>query len=176
MSKPRVKTQHFPLLIDPDKSTQIYAYLRDNIQWEEGVRSRSGFTRLAKSLAPGENDLVDQVLLEAFKKLDLIDKYQILGIYLNYYQDGTHHTPSHSHKGLTQLIISLGATRTLKVGAKNYRLSNGDVIIFGSSVHSVPPEDNVTEGRISIATFMQTTNPEEQLMIDILSNLAITNT
>lgn len=156
MENTRVFTQYYPSILDPNQSNQTYMYLRDNIQWEAGVPSRrTGFTRLAKSLNTGDNKLVDDTLTEVLKKLNLENKYFILGIYLNYYQDGTHHTPSHSHKGMTQLVVSLGASRTLKVGTKNYRLNNGDAIIFGSSAHSVPTEPNLLEGRISIATFMK---------------------
>jgi hypothetical protein len=154
METSRVMTKQYSIL-DLNSSTGYYNYLRDNIQWEEGVKSRkTGFTRLAKPLNVGDNQVVDYILADVFNKLSFTNKYQILGIYLNYYKDGTHHTPSHTHKGMTQLVVSLGATRTLKVGSKNYQLNNGDVIIFGSSAHSIPIESNVTEGRISIATFM----------------------
>ncbi len=162
----RVATQYYPSFFDQKKATDTYVYLRDAIPWEQGVKSRkTGFTRLAKPLDPGDNKVVDDILTEALTKLNLVDKYDILGIYLNYYQDGTHHTPAHSHQGMTQLIVSLGAIRTLRVGNKNYFLGNGDVIIFGSSTHSVPPEPSLlntspqfdTTGRISIATFMKPT-------------------
>jgi hypothetical protein len=82
-----------------------------------------------------------------------ITVYLIQGIYLNYYENGDHHTPNHSHKGTHQLVISLGQTRTLNVGGKDYSMENGDAIIFGGSVHGVP-KDNSVNGRISIATFM----------------------
>jgi len=39
------------------------------------------------------------------------------------------------------------------VGKKNYTLSNGDMCVFGSSVHGVP-KDSSTQGRISIALFI----------------------
>ena len=47
---------------------------------------------------------------------------------------------------------------SLKIGTKNYNMSSGDVIIFGSSNHGVPIEEEVTEGRISIAVFMDVNN------------------
>jgi hypothetical protein len=34
-----------------------------------------------------------------------------------------------------------------------YALKSGDVIVFGASSHGVPKQLDVTEGRISIATF-----------------------
>ena len=62
-------------------------------------------------------------------------------------------TPNHSHKGTHQLVISLGTSRTLQVGNKDYLMENGDVILFGSSMHGIKPDQSVN-GRISIATFM----------------------
>ena len=59
------------------------------------------------------------------------------------------YTPNHSHKGTHQLVISLGETRTLSVAKNEFRMENGDSILFGSSVHGVPREENVTKGRIS---------------------------
>lgn len=155
-SRKKVITKYHSNILNPTYSTQIYNYLKDNIQWEEGVRSRiTGFTRLAKALNYGDNTVIDNAIIEVFNKLNLMNQYQIQGLYLNFYKNGTHHTPSHSHKNQIQLIISLGATRTLRVGTKNYSLNNGDVIIFGSSTHSVPIEPSILNGRISIATFMQ---------------------
>lgn len=151
----RVMTKHYPGLIDKEFSLQIFESLKNNIQWNEGVRSKHGFTRLAKALDIGDNELVDGILIEVLKTLQLNDKYCIFGVYLNYMQNGNNFIPNHSHKDMTQLVISLGAARTLKVGSKDYPLSSGDVIIFGSSTHGIAKEPNVTEGRISIATFMK---------------------
>ncbi len=53
-----------------------------------------------------------------------------------------------------QLIISLGESRTLTIGSKEYNMENGDVEIFGSSYHSVPKNPEITKGRISIAVFI----------------------
>ena len=52
------------------------------------------------------------------------------------------------------MIVSLGTTRNLIVGSKTYALHSGDVITFGGSTHKVPIQDEVSTGRISIATFM----------------------
>lgn len=182
-------TKHYPSLLDSNLSNQTYTYLRDNIKWEAGVPSRTtGFTRFAKDLNYGDNQLVDNILIEVFTKLNLKDKYQIQGIYLNYYMNGTHNTPSpspsHSHVNQTQLIVSLGATRTLRVGSKNYPMSNGDIIIFGSSTHSISVESSILDGRISIATFMQPLTmltslptfyiiPTDDQLIEIIKQLSL---
>jgi len=166
MEPKRVMTKYHPSLLDSVKSTRDYVYLRDNIKWEEGVRSKRGFTRLARALNRGENKVVDDIISETLEKLGVKNKYDIYGIYLNYYKDGTHYTPSHSHKGTSQLIISLGATRILQVSSKEYSMGNGDVIIFGSSVHGIKQEPELINtkesgdiyGRISIATFMRPHN------------------
>lgn len=97
---------------------------------------------------PELDDLINITLSELTQT-----EYVIHGIYLNFYENGTHYSPNHSHKGTHQLVISLGETRTLKVANKDYVMDNGDAIIFGSSIHGVP-KDNTVNGRISIATFM----------------------
>ena len=81
-------------------------------------------------------------------------QFIIMGIYINYYENGEMYAPNHSHKETYQFILSLGVTRTLNVGKKSYLMKNGDGIIFGSSIHGVPKDSSVNNGRISIATFM----------------------
>ena len=149
----RCSTTFVENVLDQNTSTDLYEYLLDNIVWEDGIRSRKGFTRKAKSLGGGDNWTIDNAIDKSLKMITQ-QQYIIMGIYLNYYENGEMYTPNHSHKGTHQLVISLGAPRTLKVGKKNYLMSNGDGIIFGSSTHGVPKEPNVTTGRISIATFM----------------------
>jgi hypothetical protein len=88
----------------------------------------------------------------------LVFKKTSIFIYLNYYENGeiwTTDHPNHSHSGTHQLVISLGCPRTLQVTKKDYRMENGDAILFGSAIHGVPKEVNVKEERIGIATFMR---------------------
>ena len=134
---------------------------RDNVTWREGVRSKKGFTRKAApiNLDDDENNYGLKEFVTTMLTRMGIDpsSYDIEGTYLNYYEDGSMWTPNHTHPGLHQLVISLGASRTFVLGKKTYTVNNGDVIIFGSAVHGVPKEPEVTEGRISIATFMRPT-------------------
>lgn len=129
------------------------------LPWEAGIRSRNGFTRLAHQLdldsKQGEKilEIVKDVLMQMKTQKSDLPNYAIFGVYINYYRDGTMYTPQHSHKGTHQLVISLGATRTLLIGKKQIRTSNGDAVLFGSSMHGVPKEP-CDKGRISIATFM----------------------
>src|SRR5579862_9333460 len=154
-SRPKVKcmTVFKKGVIDPAVATALYNRLRANILWEDGIKSKHGFTRKAKPLNIGDDDEIDNVIVEALCAVTKIP-YVIFGIYLNYYENGTQFTPNHTHVGTHQLVISLGETRTLQVGKKNYVMENGDVIIFGGSSHGVP-KDNSVNGRISIATFMK---------------------
>lgn len=126
--------------------------LKESIIWEEGIRSKKGFTRKAKALLMGEYPLIDEIILDALKKITK-NRYLISHIYLNYYVDGNMWTPNHSHPGTHQLVISLGASRNLDIGKKSFLMESGDIILFGSSIHGVPKCD-IKEGRISIATFM----------------------
>lgn len=149
----RVLTTYHPKIIDADGSTAIYEYLRDNIKWVDGIRSKQGFTRKAKPMTIGEDEILDSVIVQALNKIGVTEA-AVYGIYLNYYRDGNDWTPNHSHPGMKQVVISLGATRTLTMGKGSHTMSNGDVIIFGSSIHGVPKDPNCKDGRISIAMFL----------------------
>ena len=150
----RTNTKYFPKLIDSDLATGIYDYLRLNIKWEEGIRSKQGHTRLAKGLTFEDDEVVTEFVTSAMKKTKAMDDVITMGLYLNYQRNGNEYTPNHSHPKQVQFVICLGpATRTFIVGNKEYKVSNGDTIIFGSSIHGVPIEPEVKEGRISIATF-----------------------
>lgn len=148
-------------VINPDVATNLYNLLKWNIEWQDGVRSKSGFTRKAKPLCYGQMKEIDDIIDIALISLTNV-QYDVESIYLNYYENGSSWCPSHSHKGTHQLVISLGETRTLKVGTKSYDMSNGDTIIFGSSAHGVP-KDNTVNGRISIATFLTVKIKDDEL-------------
>lgn len=154
------KTAFQKSVIETKEARRLYVKLRDEIDWEEGIRSRKGFTRLAKALTPGDCKDVDDAIALALEVLSPGKRYYITGIYLNYYKDGSFYTPNHKHKGTHQLVISLGAKRTLQIGKKDYEMENGDAIVFGESIHGVPKDEEQRRGRISIATFMI---PEDNL-------------
>jgi len=159
MSRKLCKTVIMKQSLTSDVASQYYRKL-EKLPWQCGIGSRNGFTRLAYSVslesALGEElvALISAILRE-ISKVREIPNYAIFGIYINYYKDGNMYTPNHSHKGTHQLVISLGQTRTLSVGKKEFRLESGDSILFGSSIHGVSREENVRGGRISIATFMR---------------------
>jgi hypothetical protein len=156
----KCKTTFQKSVIGAKEARKLYVKLRDEIEWEEGIRSKKGFTRLAKALAPGDCKEVDDAVAKALATLSPNKRYFIRGIYLNYYKDGSCYTPNHKHEGTHQLVISLGASRTLQIGKKDYKMESGDAIVFGSSIHGVPKDDSQKRGRISIATFMV---PEENM-------------
>lgn len=149
----RIMTKYHPKLIAEDTATEIFSYLRDNLAWGEGVRSKYGFTRQAAPMQLGENEILDAIILDTFVKLE-VTAARLLGIYVNYYRDGNDWCPNHTHKDTKQIVISLGATRHLQVGTKEYPMGNGDVIIFGASLHGVAKEPECKQGRISIALLM----------------------
>lgn len=149
----KCKTVFLKDAIEPDFADSLHLFLRDNIVWEDGIKSKQGFTRKAKALTFGDIPEIDHAILQVLPKITKTN-YAITGIYLNYYENETMWTPNHSHQGSHQLIISLGETRTLQIGKKDYQMVNGSACIFGSSVHGIPRENTVKNGRISIATFM----------------------
>lgn len=146
-----VKKQVFPV----DATKNAYDLLVSTTKWVDGVRSaRTGFTRKAHSLRLGDNPLVDNFVIDAFKALEQKEKYLALGIYLNYYQDGEMYTPPHIHKDSFQLIVSLGETRKFEIGTKTINTDDGDVLFFGSQRHGIPKQPTIKKGRISIAVFL----------------------
>ena len=159
----RCKTVFKKCMVDEAKALHLYKLLKDSISWEDGIRSRNGFTRKAKYIQPGANPDIDEVIAIALSQITDVT-YCVTGIYLNYYETGEMYTPNHSHKGTHQLIVSLGGKRTLAIGKRKFPMENGDAIIFGASTHGVPKEPNIQEGRISIATFMV---PEKNIKIQV---------
>lgn len=153
MSQVHVPTKYYAQVIEHHRSHLIFEYLRDNIEWIDGVKSYKGFTRKAKPISLGENDIVDAIIADVIQLIGM-KQISLYGIYLNYYRDGEDYTPNHSHIGMKQIVISFGATRKLTVGTKSYNMCNGDVIIFGSSLHGVPKDPDCKDARISIALFL----------------------
>jgi hypothetical protein len=143
-------------VLDSDEATAWYLYLKENIEWEEGVKTRFGVkTRLAYSVRENEYPEIIQLIQKVLNKVCTIkSKISIYGVYLNYYLNGTMYTPNHSHAGTVQLVISLGATRTFVLGSKESKIENGDVAIFGSTIHGVKKDSVIKDGRISIACFI----------------------
>lgn len=159
MSK-RIYTTYYPCIMNKEIATKCYFQLKDNIQWEESIRSKKGFTRMGKivhlSQLPSE---VIETVVRALSQYDPNKNITIAGVYANYYVNGDYWCPNHTHKGSMQVILSLGSPRTLTVGKKQYLMNNGDVIIFGSSIHGIPKEpvnerDEFKGGRISLAFFI----------------------
>jgi hypothetical protein len=149
----KIKIQYIPDVIDSFTARQLYEYLKDNIDWEDGVYSSTGQYRLSKPVSDPENHpLLFSVISEALSKITN-HRFSLHGIYLNYYRDGKDSTPTHKHEDTCQVIISLGATRILKIATKEYKMTNGSVAMFGPSLHSVPHDTSCENGRISIALF-----------------------
>lgn len=150
----RIKTIHYPNILDSDYANSLYFHLVENIEWIDGIKTRTGqLTRKACPVEPTQDPILLDVISKVAKKIGYT-KLLINGIYLNYYRDGNDYTPTHSHPNRKQLVISLGATRKLKVGNKEYAMNNGDAIVFGSAPHGIPKEPDCKEGRISIALFL----------------------
>jgi len=112
-----IATTHHRQLINPDEAYAAFLHLSETVQWIDGIPSRvHGFTRKAAPLTPGDNSVVDRLIFQTLEKLGMSNTYGVLGVYLNYYRDGNYFTPTHNHPGSCQVVISLGATRILKIG------------------------------------------------------------
>lgn len=150
----RCATEYKECVVAPDSAEAAYIYLRDQMQWREGVRSKRGPTRRACPLGPGDDAVVDNLANLAIEALATKYNYVVAGIYLNYYEDGGMWTPNHSHPGSHQVVVSLGAERPLTVAGKTFMMKSGSAIIFGSATHGVPKFPTAAGGRISIALFL----------------------
>ena len=151
----RCKSVILPGAIESDRAMALYGYLKDNVVWEEGVRSKKGFTRKAKPASSEEYPDINEIIGAALKRVGNKYIYVNLGMYINYYEDGKMWCPNHTHPGTHQMVISLGATRDFVLGKKTIKVNNGDICFFGSAVHGVPKDEGVKEGRISIAILLQ---------------------
>lgn len=146
-----------PIFLNKYFDSDISDYLFNKLiklNFGNGIKTRfGGFTR--KAIAINETDEIFYEITDFI--YPLLTNYKVgnlIGYYINYYENGECYTPQHIHKDTNQLVVSLGDTRTLNVEGKNYKMSHGDVIIFGNQKHGVPKEKNNKErGRISIATF-----------------------
>lgn len=152
------KTTYYPQIFDEKVADGAYEYLEKNIDWRDSIFSKrkNKVTRKGYS-SQGINEIdeyIDQLVEIGLSKIE--QKYVALGIYVNYYRDGIRDfCPNHTHPGTVQMVISLGATRTLQVGKRDYPMKSGDMIVFGASSHGVPEEPDVKSGRISIAVFLK---------------------
>jgi hypothetical protein len=137
----------------------MYEYLKNKTKWEEGAKIRKEHTRSA-----AEYTLEDCIAFaNNFPEVnsiipDIIDNYSIRKhcecIFANYYKDGNDWTPNCTQPGITQIVISLGGSRTFIYNKKEIPSNNGDVFVFGSAVHGIPKEPTITTGSIYIALFM----------------------
>jgi hypothetical protein len=82
-----MKTQLFGQLIQEDEAFALFYHLRDSIQWEDGIKSKKGFTRLAKPLTPIEDEIITRLVKNTLLKINA-SNYYLEGIYLNYYENG----------------------------------------------------------------------------------------
>lgn len=162
----RTRTTLKKSAVDPVEAEKLYNYLVENMPWVEGIKGRNGFTRW-QTQYNFDNDSLNQLIVATILTFQL-DPIDLEGVYLNWYKTGDDYTPSHSHLKSRQIIISLGATRTLKVNKKNYPLENGDIILFGTAAHGVPKEPEVEEGRISIALFLRKNSQRTGYYYDLL--------
>lgn len=159
MSQIKQKFYHLKENIDSATCNRLYEFLKDNVKWGEGIMSKGRHTRSASSYDLDEFiDFICDDFPDVIEKVSqVIDQYSerkiCAGLYLNYYKDGNDWTPNHTHPGTTQIVISLGTTRTFQYGKKDISSQNGDILIFGSGIHGVPKEPEITTGRISIALF-----------------------
>jgi len=93
---------------------------------------------------------LDSLLQRAFSKANIRDPQA--RVVLNLYTDGGQQLNSHRHDFWT-CLVSLGAPRVLLVDNRPQVMEDGDMIVFGTQMHGVPPMPAVAAGRISLVVF-----------------------
>ena len=146
------KTKHYKSFFDKTESDCVFEYLQ-KIEWHDGIKKTRKAKMVDLSAEDEFSERIATIVLTVVSELKMND-INILGAYINNYRDGNDHAPTHSHPKQVQIIISFGETRTLIVGKKSYPVGHGDVVVFGSSSHSVPKEKDKKQ-RISIAVFCE---------------------
>lgn len=61
--RPALRTQVVPGALEEKEATDLYNYLLETIEWEEGIKSKKGFTRLAKSISLEDYPLIEEYVL-----------------------------------------------------------------------------------------------------------------
>lgn len=162
----KTQTQFFASVLEAKEADELYTFLRDNIDWEDGIYSKRAARTSRKAYSPLSSMEVEEKELGICDKIieDTVarclkavgrESHFVYGTYVNYYRNGNDFCPAHAHKGQVQMVLSLGARRMLNVGEKQYPMGSGDCIVFGSSTHSIPIDPTIREGRISIAVFLR---------------------
>eukprot|EP00927_Polykrikos_kofoidii_P064930 TRINITY_DN60737_c0_g1_i1.p1 TRINITY_DN60737_c0_g1~~TRINITY_DN60737_c0_g1_i1.p1 ORF type:complete len:830 (+),score=130.82 TRINITY_DN60737_c0_g1_i1:77-2491(+) len=95
-------------------------------------------------------DPLDALLRKVFSQANIRDPQA--RVVLNMYTDGTKQLNSHRHDYWT-CLVSLGASRVLLVDNRPFIMEDGDMIVFGTQLHGVPPMPEVVDGRISLVVF-----------------------
>jgi hypothetical protein len=136
------------------EADELFCRLLD-LPWHDSIKTRYGKST-RKAYMVNTTDPIFSLLYEQIQFL-LLDYPigNILGFYINLYENGDMYTPNHRHHNTNQLILSLGSTRILNIEGQSIECNNGDIIIFGDQLHGVPKTKKNTGIRISIATFCQ---------------------
>lgn len=134
-------------------SEDLFIQLLTAIQWREGIKTRFGKSTRKACMISIDNDLFHSILQYIEVPLRQYNVGNVVGFYLNLYENGEMYTPNHKHIGTNQLVLSLGTSRILKIENKSITLNSGDIIIFGEQLHGVPRTKTHCGQRISIATF-----------------------
>ena len=138
--------------LEASVADNLYAELY-KLPWGPGIKTRFGGETRKAIMVSTTSPLFDFIMQYVEKAIREYKIGHVVGFYLNLYENGDMWTPNHVHRGTNQLVLSLGGTRSLKVGDRKYTLENGDCIMFGEHLHGIPKTKKKCAPRISIATF-----------------------
>lgn len=98
----------------------------------------------------GGLDFLDEILQKVFTQMNIRDPQA--RIFMNFYADGKDKVAAHRHDFWT-CLLSFGSPRILTVDGRPVLLRDGDLIVFGTQNHGVPPMPDISDGRVSLVIF-----------------------
>lgn len=98
----------------------------------------------------GGLDFLDEILQKVFTQMNIRDPQA--RIFMNFYADGKDKVAAHRHDFWT-CLLSFGSPRILTVDGRPVLLRDGDLIVFGTQSHGVPPMPDISDGRVSLVIF-----------------------
>eukprot|EP00438_Fugacium_kawagutii_P021280 Skav209142 [mRNA] locus=scaffold3638:12370:19700:+ [translate_table: standard] len=118
-----------------------------NLRYNEKGQSISAGRQVADY--SGGLDFLDEILRKVFTEMNIRDPQA--RIFMNFYSDGKDKVAAHRHDFWT---LSFGSPRILTVDGRPQLLRDGDLIVFGTQNHGVPPmPPDITDGRVSLVIF-----------------------
>lgn len=149
---------HVPSFINETESQKLFKILKEKVTWEKVNYFKRHVSHYDFSIKELNNVL--RLITQHFQR-------EIIGAFLNYYENGIEYAPYHSDKyKCDTVLLSLGTERILRYRHNtdknniDYNLKSGDLLYVPDEVnndykHSLLKRLRLVESRISILIFFK---------------------